>query len=55
MSVKQAIITILLTFATLNVNAQTQVPNGIYKLSEIIHQDGKHLETQIRLQSATTL
>ena len=48
MNVKQAIITILLTFATLNVNAQTQVPNGIYKLSEIIHQDGKHLEAQFK-------
>ena len=48
MNVKQAIITILLAFVTLEVNAQTQLPNGIYKLSEIIHQDGKHLEAQFK-------
>ena len=28
--------------------AQTDKPKGVYKLSEIIHQDGKHLEAQFK-------
>ena len=48
---KKNIITALLFMAavvTLKVNAQSQIPNGVYKLSEIIHQDGKHLEAQFK-------
>ncbi|MBR2185631.1 MAG: hypothetical protein IJ897_09480 [Prevotella sp.] len=40
---------IILSFAaTSALMAQTNQPKGVYKLSEIIHQDGKHLEAQFK-------
>ncbi|MBQ7527827.1 MAG: hypothetical protein IJT11_08945, partial [Bacteroidaceae bacterium] len=41
---KQTIITILLAFVAIAVQAQTNNPKGLYKLTEVIHQDGKHVE-----------
>ena len=39
----------VLSFAAVSVSmAQTNQPKGVYKLSEIIHQDGKHLEAQFK-------
>ena len=45
---KKTIITLLLVLVSLAANAQKQVANGVYKLSEIIHQDGKRLEAQFK-------
>ena len=45
---KQTIITILLAFVVSSLMAQPSDPKGLYKLSEIIHQDGKHLEAQFK-------
>ena len=43
------LVTVTLAVATVSsVVAQSQVSNGVYKLSEIIHQDGKHLEAQFK-------
>ena len=39
----------VLSFAAVSASmAQTDKPKGVYKLSEIIHQDGKHLEAQFK-------
>lgn len=45
---KKTIIIALLALVSLAAKAQKQVSNGVYKLSEIIHQDGKHLEAQFK-------
>lgn len=45
---KKTIITTLLAIVTVAANAQTQNPRGLYRLSEIVHQDGKHLEADFK-------
>jgi len=41
---KKAVATILFAILTMGVAAQPTSLKGLYKLSEIVHQDGKHLE-----------
>ena len=45
---KQIIITLLLALVSLTGQAQNANPMGLYKLSEIIHQDGKHVEASFK-------
>lgn len=45
---KSIIPIILLAFVAMGVQAQTQNPKGLYKLTEIVHQNGKHLEAPYR-------
>ena len=45
---KKSILIALLALIAMGVQAQTQNPIGLYKLTEIVHQDGKHLEAQFK-------
>ena len=45
---KKTILTIIIALVALTGQAQTQNPKGLYKLTEIVHQDGKHLEAHFR-------
>ena len=45
---KKIIIIALLSLAAFAANAQTKNPRGLYRLSEIVHQDGKHLEADFK-------
>ena len=45
---KKTIITALFALVAMTGQAQLSNPKGLYKLSEIIHQDGKHLEAPFK-------
>ena len=45
---KQTIITIMLALFAMTGQAQVSNPKGLYKLKEIVHQDGKHLEAPFK-------
>ena len=45
---KKTLSVILFALVALTGQAQMSTPKGLYKLTEIVHQDGKHLEAHFR-------
>ena len=45
---RQTIISTLLALVAMTGQAQVSNPKGLYKLKEIVHQDGKHVEASFK-------
>lgn len=46
--VKYLLVVMLFGFSFQSITAQTSNPKGLYKLTEVVHQDGKHVEANFR-------